>query len=100
MLVCVGIFGEEVQSNFQKWSQEVSELQCRGHSGKFHCSFTTSHFNLAFAKRNLVSLYKFAFCLTSFFESGSRVEGVLFYGIGVGFCIIRFPEYCNAFCGL
>ena len=56
-----------------------------------------SHFYLAFAKRNLVVRYKFAFRLKSFLESGSREEGVIFHGIGVGFFMTHFPEYSNAF---
>ena len=49
------------------------------------------------AKRNLVLRYKFAFRLSSFLESGSREEGVIFHGIGVGFFMTHFPEYSNAF---
>ena len=60
---------------------------------------TTSHFNLAFAKRNLVLRYKFEFRLTSFFESGSR-EGVIFHGVEVGLFMTHFPEHSSTFHGL
>ena len=61
---------------------------------------TTSHFNLAFAERDLVLCYKFAFRLTSFLENGSREEGMIFYEIGVNSFMTHFPEYSNAFCRL
>ena len=99
----------KVAQYFAGYKRSTSTLNMQCSSGKFltfiqyslfESTVTTSHFNLFFAKRNLVLRYKFAFRLTSFSESGSREEGVIFHGIGVGSFMIHLPEYSNAFCGL